>query len=104
MASDLLDYTGDLDIGDYGFDALGIGLPDTGRVKFKSQTIAALATKDFYLGSLGLNPYPTNFTGFNDPQVSFLSSLKESNTTPSLSYAYSAGAQYRKCSYTTRLH
>ena len=92
----LPDYRGAFVMGDYGSDALGIGVPISGGIIFKSQTIGAIATPDFYLGSLGLNPYSTNFTGFDDPQVSFLSSLKESNSTPSLSYAYTAGARYRE--------
>lgn len=50
---------------------------------------------DFFLGELGLNPRPTNFTTFNDPQTSFLSLLYEQSFIPSLSYSYTAGAQYR---------
>jgi Eukaryotic aspartyl protease len=44
---------------------------------------------------LGLNPRPTNFTDLNHPQTSYVSLLKEQNYIPSLSYSYTAGAQYR---------
>ncbi len=75
---------------------MGLGLAGSGGVRFDSQTIAAIATKDFYLGHLGVNNHRTNFTSFEDGDVSFLESMKASGNIPSLSYAYSAGAQYRK--------
>ena len=90
------DYDGNYDNGDYGFDAMGLGLAGSGGVRFDSQTIAAIATKDFYLGHLGVNDHRTNFTTSGDGQVGFLESMKTSGNIPSLSYAYSAGAQYRK--------
>ena len=58
------------------------------------QVIAAIDTKDFYLGSLGLTPRPVNFT-WDDPTQSFLSTLKNQSIIPSLSFGYNAGAQYR---------
>lgn len=50
---------------------------------------------DYYIGMLGLNPRPTNFSDFNHPQPSYLSLLYENSKIPSLSYSYTAGAQYR---------
>ena len=50
---------------------------------------------DFYFGVFGLNPRPTNFTTYNDPVPSYMSNLKEKNIIPSLSWAYTAGNQYR---------
>lgn len=94
--TNLEDYVGGYDNGDYGFDALGLGLAGSGGIRFASQVISAIATKDFYLGHLGLTTHRTNFTDFNQPEVTFLESMKASNNTPSLSYAYSAGARYRK--------
>lgn len=88
-------YSGEYDTGDYGFDAMGLGPAGSGAVRFDSQTIAAIATKDFYLGYLGVNNHRTNFSSFVDGHVSFLESMKTSGNIPSLSYAYSAGAQYR---------
>ena len=98
LESNLDNYSGDDEIGDFGFDAMGLGLAGSGGVRFDSQTITAIGIKDFYLGHLGVNNRSTIF-GINedhDEDVSFLVSMKESGNIPSLSYAYSAGARYRK--------
>jgi hypothetical protein len=47
-------------------------------------------------GTFGLSPRPTNFTNFDNPQPSYLTSLKSKNLIPSLSYGYTAGAPYRQ--------
>lgn len=47
------------------------------------------------MGILGVNPRPTNFSDLDDPQTSYVSLLKEQGYIPSLSYSYTAGAQYR---------
>lgn len=91
----LEDYTQDYDNGNYGLDTLGIGAIRDGSNNMDNIVVAALSTKDFYLGYLGVTPHPTNFTEFNDPQTSYLSTLKQQKRIPSLSYAYSAGARYR---------
>lgn len=57
--------------------------------------IAGVAGANFWIGELGLNPRPTNFTTMNDPQTSLLAYLRESNMIPSLSWSYTAGAPYR---------
>lgn len=95
LETNLPDYVGNYDNGDYGLDTLGLGLPGSGP-SLNNMVVAALATKDFYLGYLGLTTHPTNFTEFNDPHPTFLSTLKSSGKIPSLSYGYSAGAQYRE--------
>ena len=93
---------GNLYNGDYGLDAVGLGLADSGGIRLDSQTIAALSTKDPYLGYLGVNNHGTNFTSLANGEVGFLESRKSTGNIPSLSYAYSAGAQYRK-SFTSSL-
>lgn len=93
----LPDYDGPFDVGDYGFDSLGLGLPGSGGLTLDNMVVSALATKDFFIGNLGLNPAPTNLSeNFDDPRPSFLSSLKSQGHIPSLSYGYSAGNQYRE--------
>ena len=44
---------------------------------------------------VGLNPRPSNFSNFSDPVPSYLSALKDQSMIPSLSWAYTAGNQYR---------
>lgn len=90
-----LPYTSNYDNGDYGFDTMGLGLGGSG-VTVNHSVVAGVATKDFFLGNLGLTPRPVNFTKFDDPKTSLLSNLRNSNSIPSLSFGYSAGARYRK--------
>ena len=47
------------------------------------------------LGVFGLGQKPTNFSDYNDPQSSYMWSLKNQSLIPSLSFGYSAGAPYR---------
>lgn len=90
-----LPYTGNYDNGDYGFDTLGLGLQGN-DVTVNHSVVAGVATKDFFLGNLGLTPRPINFTEFDNPKPSLLTNLRNSNQIPSLTYGYSAGAKYRK--------
>lgn len=100
---------------EFGLDTLGIGL--TGP-SLQNQTIGGIATAEpFYLcvhsylcisvigfghltfnsrGIFGLNTQPVNFTSLgNYSSPSFLTTLKDQNKIPSLSWSYTAGAQYR---------
>lgn len=91
-----LPYTSNYDNGDYGFDTLGLGYPGSGGASLDGQALATVATKDFYLGNLGLTPRVVNFSSYEDNAPSFLSNLRTQNLIPSLSFGYNAGAQYRK--------
>ena len=84
--------------GDYGFDTLGLGYRGAGGPTLEGQVLAGIATKDFYLGSLGLYPAPVNFTS-EESHPSLLTNLKAQNLIPSLSYGYSAGAYYRELNH-----
>ena len=100
LEQNIQDYLDLYDTGDFGFDTLGVGTAGDTSDDLDGQVIAALATKDYDVGFLGLTDHPTNFTAFDDPRPSFLSTLKAKNKIPSLSFAYSAGAQYRMTSPT----
>ncbi|KAK3986840.1 aspartic peptidase domain-containing protein [Cladorrhinum sp. PSN332] len=78
----------------WGLDDLGIGLSGP---KIESQSIAGIATPEpFYLGIFGLNNQPVNFSSLgNQSTPSFLTSLRDRNKIPSLSWSYTAGAKYR---------
>ncbi|KAF4619039.1 hypothetical protein G7Y89_g14808 [Cudoniella acicularis] len=87
-----LGYTGN---GQYGHDTVTLGYPGSGAPSLEHQVVAGIASPDFWLGSFGLDPAPRNFTNLNDPQPSFLQTLKNTTVIPSLSWAYTAGAAYR---------
>ncbi|TVY41648.1 hypothetical protein LOCC1_G005889 [Lachnellula occidentalis] len=84
-----LGYSGN---GVYGYDnvSLGDSLPALG-----DQIVGGITTKNFFLGLLGVNPAATTFPYMTSPVPSYLSGLKAQNLIPSLSYAYTAGNQYR---------
>ncbi|RDW76161.1 hypothetical protein BP5796_06982 [Coleophoma crateriformis] len=89
---DHLNYTGN---GEYGFDTVGLQLPQSGGVSLEHQVVAGTPFKDFYLGVFSLGPKPTNFTNFDNPQPSFMWTLRNQSIIPSLSWGYTAGAPYR---------
>lgn len=78
----------------FGLENLGIGLtgPSLGN-----QTVAGIATPSpFYLGIFGLNSQPLNYSTLgNYSAPSFITTLKDQKKIPSLSWSYTAGAQYR---------
>ena len=98
-----LGYTQNSDVGEYGYDSLGLEVEGSGGVTLDHQVVAALATKDFYLGNLGLAARPINFDNQSDPQTGFLQSLKAKNKIPSVSYGYTAGASYRESIHPDRI-
>ena len=79
--------------GQYGYDTLGISTP-TGGVVLDRQVVAGIATTQFYMGSIGLAAKTPEFN--NQTQPSFLTALRDQKRIPSLSYSYTAGANYSK--------
>ena len=51
----------------------------SGTPSLEQQIVGKIATKQFYIGIFGLDPKPTNFSNFNDPIPSFMTTLKERN-------------------------
>ena len=96
QAESNLGYTKNSDNGNYGFDTIGVGKPGAGNVSVDGQVVAGLATKDFYLGNLGLASRSISFNSDTDAKPSFLSSLRNRSLIPSLAYSFTAGASYRK--------
>lgn len=80
--------------GVYGFDTITLGWPGYNGPTVDDQLIAGIATKDFYIGALPLTPWPTNFTDLNNPIPSFMTTLKENGSIPSISWGYTAGSFY----------
>ena len=87
-----LDYSGN---GDFGYDTVVLGYQGSTGPSLQQQIIAGIATKEFYLGIFGLNPRSTNFSTLDNPVPSFMATLKDRSLIPSLSWAYTAGNQYR---------
>ena len=87
-----LEYSGN---GDYGYDTVVVGYQGSNGPSLPQQTIAGIATKEFYLGIFGLNPRSTNFSTFSEPVPSYMATLKNRSMIPSLSWGYTAGNQYR---------
>ena len=88
-----LGYSGN---GEYGFDTVRLGPSSLGGPTLNHQVVAGFVTNDFFLGIFGLGPKPANFSDFNSPIPSYMSTLVNENIIPSLSYGYTAGAKYRK--------
>lgn len=80
----------------FGYDTVALGWQGSNGPSLNQQIVAGIATPDFYLGTFGLDPRPTNFTNFNNPVPSYMSNLKKQNIIPSLSWGYTAGNQYRE--------
>ncbi|KAK5136542.1 hypothetical protein LTR08_002886 [Meristemomyces frigidus] len=80
--------------GNAGWDTATLDWQGSGGPTYSHSTIFIIADSQYWLGQFGLNPRPTNFSNFVDPQISFLQALKSNNTIPSLSYGYTAGNQY----------
>lgn len=78
----------------YGFDRVAWG-NDSSSTSLTKQVVAGIADPSFWLGIAGIGPKSINFTEFNDPIESYLSTLVKENTIPSLSWGYTAGAAYR---------
>ena len=82
--------------GDWGYDTITLGWQGDGSPSINSTLVTGIATPDFYLGELGLNNQPVNFTTFNNPQASLLVTLKDQGKIPSLSWGYTAGGWYQQ--------
>ena len=81
--------------GRYGNDTVGLGIQGSGGPSLPDQIVAAFSTDDFYLGFLGVNPAATNFSLQEQGKASYLTTLKNQNLIPSLSFGYTAGNKYR---------
>jgi hypothetical protein len=82
--------------GRYGYDNITLGYLGGGGPTLANQTVASIATKEFYMGVFGVKPQASNFTSLTDPIPSFMQNLRTQSIIPSLSWAYTAGNQYRE--------
>ena len=68
----------------------------SGGPAVNNTVVTGVATKDFFLGQLGLTSRPVNISDFNHQYSSPLSSLFEDQKIPSLTWSYTAGAPYKQ--------
>jgi hypothetical protein len=78
----------------YGLDSLGLMIANSGGPTLQNQVIAGVVNPRFWVGRLGMDVKPSNFSEFENPQRSLIRTLKDENYIPSLSYSYTAGAYY----------
>jgi hypothetical protein len=71
--------------------------------KLPQQLVAGISTADFWFGVLGLGSQPSSFSVESTNITSFLTSMKNKNLAPSLSYGYTAGAAYGRSNLTSRM-
>ncbi|EOA82422.1 uncharacterized protein SETTUDRAFT_82601, partial [Exserohilum turcica Et28A] len=80
----------------YGLDTLGLMIANSGGPTLTNQTIGAVINPRLWVGWLGMDVKPSNFSDFENPQRSLIKTLKDEGYIPSLSYGYTAGAYYKK--------
>lgn len=80
--------------GQFGLDNVVLSYSGGQGPVLNNTMLAGIATKDFLIGTLGLTPWGVNFTNFNQPAPSVLTSLKNAGKINSNSWGYTAGAYY----------
>jgi hypothetical protein len=83
-----------------------VGLGRAGEMgpSVQNTTIGTLVTANFWLGHIGVHSKSTNFSVFDEPVPSYIATLFAQKSIPSLSFGYTAGAQYRKTVPHSSLH
>ncbi|KAF2755257.1 acid protease [Pseudovirgaria hyperparasitica] len=77
----------------YGYDTITLGIQGSGLPSLTHQLISAVQVRQYWLGTLALNPRPLNFTDLNNPQESLLQALRKlDDPIPSTSWSYTAGS------------
>ncbi|KAL1625702.1 hypothetical protein SLS54_003174 [Diplodia seriata] len=82
-------------VAQYGYDTVGLAVQNSGGPTLEEQVVAGIAMKEFFLGVFPLGTKPTNFSTFENPQPSYLVSLKGHDVIPGLGFGYTAGAHYQ---------
>lgn len=79
----------------YGFDSVAMGFPGEEGPSTVNSTIGTLVSANFWLGHIGVHHKSTNFSAFEAPVPSYMMDLFDQGSIPSMSFGYTAGAQYR---------
>lgn len=95
-------YMGNTSKANMGFDDITIGWIGGDGPAINNQTIAIINSTDFWLGSFGLRPLNSTFNG--ESVESCLQQLVNQSLIPSSSWAYTAGAYYRRRHFLDLIH
>lgn len=84
--------------GRFGSDVVSLGWSTSTNAVVEHSIVAGIGDTHFtWMGVLGLNPRPTNFSSeSNAPKESFVQALKSQGDIPSVSWSYTAGAYHSK--------
>ena len=80
--------------GQFGYDDIVLSYAGGQGPQLNNTIVGGIATKDFFVGTIGLTPHGVNFTDYNYPVPSTLTSLKNAGYIESNSWGYTAGAHY----------
>jgi hypothetical protein len=80
----------------YGLDSVGLMIANSGGPTLQNQVVGAVVNPRFWVGRLGMDVKPSNFSEFANPQRSLIKTLHEEKYIPGLNYGYTAGAYYSK--------
>jgi hypothetical protein len=69
----------------YGLDSLGLMIANSGGPTLQNQVVAGVVNSRIWVGRLGMDVKPSNFSEFENPQRSLITTLREENYIPSLS-------------------
>jgi hypothetical protein len=79
----------------FGSDSVGLGQAGEQGPTVPNTTVGTMVSTNFWTGHIGLHPKPTNFSVFEPSVPSYMTSLFNQKSIPSLSFGYTAGARYR---------
>ncbi|TVY15848.1 Candidapepsin-8 [Lachnellula arida] len=68
--------------GQYGHETVSLGYPGSGGPSLDNQNVAGIAAPDYWQGVFGLDATPSNFTTLNEPQASYLATLRNQSRIP----------------------
>ncbi|KAF2722001.1 acid protease [Polychaeton citri CBS 116435] len=82
--------------GPVGFDTVTLGWQGAGGPSMDHSVVFNIFSIYLnWVGVFGINPLPTNFSNFVDPQPSFMTHAYQNSIIPSIAYGYTAGNQYQ---------
>ena len=73
----------------FGTETVGIG-----SVTLNEQAVSEIDATNYWVGIMGMHIWDNNSSANNSDQTGLISSLKDSGAIPSLTFGYTAGANY----------